>query len=148
MGSTSQTPWQEYWGTLLYWLAISLKLGLVFAPFSLSPFFFKFLKFFFNGKFLCVSVPKRISQVIRHAGALSSEVHVSWSFCECLWEGFTVGFVLHAFPGSLCFVQIVLFFPGSAHADILKPACTQDCIGQVHSSVASVGMNTYRACKW
>lgn len=40
-----------------------------------------------------------------------------------------------------CSVCIVLFLPGFAHADILKPACTLDCIGQVNSSVDSVGMN-------
>ncbi|KAF4787616.1 serum response factor-binding protein 1-like protein [Turdus rufiventris] len=35
-----------------------------------------------------------------------------------------------------------------AHGDVLKPACTHGCIGQIHSSVASIGMSMYRARKW
>lgn len=145
MGSTAQSPW--YWGTLHYWLAISLKLGLVFASFSLFFFLIICLHCFLMPS-MCVSVSKRMmkwSGVLEHWA--QKPVFFDGAFVSVL-ERISLRDVLHTFTRSLCFVHTVLFLPGSAHADILKPACTQDCMGQVHSSVASVGVNTYRACQW
>lgn len=56
-------------------------------------------------------------------------------------------FCMHL-PGVFVLSTLCFSFQDLAHGDVLKPACTQSCIGQIHSSVASIGMSMYRACKW